>query len=143
MHVLTIDPRDTVTYGDREYRMPQGLAPYQPRICGSEALAATLVARLGLRGYRIEPARYVEEEPRSARGLITDSLGSRAMRVECLADGHAVTWRYDRFAIDLNEAWTVDIDGKGYPVVFGRYMRAHERDALLVWTVVRVLRGWI
>ncbi|MER6256795.1 hypothetical protein ABT224_36180 [Streptomyces sp. NPDC001584] len=141
-HLLRIDPRDTVTYRDVEYRMPQGLAPYRQGVTGAEELAATLVARLGLRGCRVEGSRYVEEEPRSGRGVFQDSWGSRAMRVECRADGRAVTWRYDRFATNLDGAWTVEVDGQSQPAELGRYMRAHERLAALAWFAHRAIRGW-
>jgi hypothetical protein len=142
MDLLTIDPRDTVTYCDAEYRMPRGLAPYRQGDTGAGAVAATLVARLGLRGYRIESPRYIEEEPRSARGAILDSLGSRMMRVECRADGHAVTWRHDRFATGLDAAWVVEVDGQARPAELNRYMRAHERLAALTWIAHRAIQGW-
>jgi hypothetical protein len=144
MCLLTIDLRNTVTYCDMEYPMPQGLAPYSPSITGASELAATIVARLGLRGYRVEAARYVEEEPRRAGGgSVFDSLGSRAMRIECLADGRVVVWRHDRFSYDGDAAWTVSVDGQEpQPVTFGRYMRAHERHAALAWAAHRALRGW-
>ncbi|MDW8809963.1 hypothetical protein P1P68_35500 [Streptomyces scabiei] len=144
MCLLTIDLRNTVTYGDMECPMPLGLAPYPLGCTGAAEVAATLVARLGLRGYSIEAARYVEEEPRRAGGgSVFDSLGSRAMRVECVADGRIVVWRHDRFSVDADAAWTVSIDGReAQPVTFGRYMRAHERHAALAWAAHRTLRGW-
>jgi hypothetical protein len=142
MDLLTIDPRDTVTYRDVECPMPQGLAPYRQGVTGAEVVAASLVARLGLRGYRIENPRYVEEEPRSARGSILDSLGSRVMRVECRADGRAVTWRYDRFTADFDAAWTVEVDDQARPAELNRYMRAHERLAALAWIAHRAIQGW-
>ncbi|RPK32532.1 hypothetical protein EES39_38375 [Streptomyces sp. ADI92-24] len=142
MDLLIIDPRDTVTYRDIECRMPQGLAPYRQSIAGAEELAATLVARLGLRGYRIENPRYVEEEPRTARGAILDLPGSRAMRVECHADGRAVTWRYDRFTPWVNDAWTVSVDGQARPANLNPRHWAHERLAALSWLAHRAIRGW-
>jgi hypothetical protein len=142
MDLLTIDPRDTVTYRDVEHRMPLGLAPYRQAVTGAEEVAATLVARLGLREHRIENPRYVEEEPRSARGSILDSLGSRAMRVECHVDGRAVTWRYDRFTRNLDTAWTVEVDGQTQPAELHRHLRAHERLAALAWIAHRAIQGW-
>ncbi|MFE2530082.1 hypothetical protein ACFXEL_38315 [Streptomyces sp. NPDC059382] len=142
MNLLTIDPRDTVTYCDVRYSMPLGLGPYRESVTGAQEVAAALVARLGLLGHRIEGPRYVEEEPRSARGAITDSLGSRAMRVECRADGRAVTWRYDRFAVNLAGAWEVEIDGRVRSVELNRFLRAHERLAALASLAHRTMRGW-
>ncbi|MFE5866871.1 hypothetical protein ACFQ77_40880 [Streptomyces virginiae] len=142
MDLLTIDPRDTVTYHPVEYRMPLGLAPYRQGITGAAEEAATLVARLGLRGYRVEKPRYVEEEPRCGRGPMWDSLGSRAMRVECHADGRPVAWRHDRFARNLETAWTVEVDGQARPAELSPYLRAHERHAALVWIAHRAIQGW-
>jgi hypothetical protein len=144
MCLLAIDLRNTVTYRDMEYSMPLGLAPYSPGFTGAVELAATLVARLGLRGYPIEAARYIEEEPRRAGGgSVHDSLGSRAMRVECVTGGRSVVWRHDRFSVHADAAWTVSVDGReAQPVTFGRYMRAHERHAALAWAAHRALRGW-
>ncbi|MFD4320548.1 hypothetical protein [Streptomyces sp. NPDC058548] len=142
MDLLTIDARNTVTYRDTEYPMPMGLAPYRQGVTGAEELAAMLVARLGLRGHSIENPRYIEEEPRSARGAILDSLGSRAMRVECHVDGRAVAWRYDRFARSLDAAWTVAVDGQARPAELSPYLRAHERLATLAWIAHRAIQGW-
>ena len=138
----TIDPRDTVTYRPVEYRIPLGLAPYRPGIVGAEELAATLVARLGLLRHRIENPRYVEEEPRCDRGPLLDSLGSRAMRVECHVDGRPVAWRHDRFARNLETAWTVEVDGQARPAELSPYLRAHERLAALAWIAHRAIQGW-
>ncbi|GHH57742.1 hypothetical protein [Streptomyces candidus] len=143
MDLLTIDPRDTVTYRDRKYPMPQGLAPYGRSATGAEVVAATIVARLGLSGHRVEDSRYIEEEAGSARWpRILDAQGSRAMRIECTADGRAVAWRYDRFAVSLNEAWAVTVDGRSLPVDLSSYFRAHETYARLAWIAHREIRGW-
>jgi hypothetical protein len=144
MCLLTIDLRNTVTYSDMKYPMPLGLAPYLPGVTGAVELAAMLVARLGLRGYPIDSARYIEEEPqRAGGGSVFDSLGSRAMRVECVVDGRIVVWRHDRFSVHVDAAWTVSVDGEeAQPVAFGRYMRAHERHAALAWAAHRALQGW-
>ncbi|MYS32895.1 hypothetical protein K388_07473 [Streptomyces sp. KhCrAH-43] len=142
MHLLTIDPRHTVTYRPVEYRIPLGLAPYRPSVCGAAELAATLVARLALLGHRVEGPRYVEEEPRCDQGPVWDSLGSRAMRVECCADGRAVTWRYDRFARTLEAAWVVEFEGQVQPAGLSPYLRAHERLAALAWIAHRAIQGW-
>ncbi|MFF8387868.1 hypothetical protein ACF053_30085 [Streptomyces kanasensis] len=141
MHLLTIDPHRTVTYRPVEYRMPLGLAPYRPGTVGAAELAATLVARLGLLRHRIENPRYIEEEPRCDRGPMWDSLGSRAMRVECHVGGRAVTWRYDRFARSRDTAWTVEVDGQARPVELPPYLRAHERLAALAWIAHRAIQG--
>ncbi|MEU6619116.1 hypothetical protein [Streptomyces parvus] len=141
MHLLTIDPCHTVTYRPVEYRIPLGLAPYRPSISGAAELAATLVARLRLLGHRVEGPRYIEEEPRCDRGEVWDSLGSRAMRVECHVGGRAVAWRYDRFAPTLETAWVVEVDGQAQPAGLSPYLRAHERITALTWIAHRAIQG--